>query len=59
MKTGRGGYLWHLEQAAIHQLLADRHSRRGHHWHAEREYEKAQAHRETAAVLDRADKSAA
>jgi hypothetical protein len=49
---------WHLEQAAIHQQLADRHARRGFHHDAEVERLKAVEHRERALVLARLEAAA-
>ncbi len=51
-KVGSDSVRWHLEQAALLQLCANRASRHGFDRDAERWLVKAEKHREAAAALD-------
>lgn len=52
MKDAGHSYLWHLEQAAIEQQLANRAVKRGYFAAAEKHEDRAQQHRDQAAILD-------
>ncbi len=52
-KVGNDSVRWHLEQAALLRLCADRATRHGFHMEAERWLVKAEKHRDAAAALEK------
>ncbi len=53
-KVGQDSVRWHLEQAALLQLCANRASRHGFHHEAERWLVKAEKHRDKAEAIEKA-----
>lgn len=57
-QVGSDRVQWHLEQAALQDLIAAREEKHGFYWEAEQHHDKAQWHRNQAAALDREKKPA-